>query len=211
MIDHGRAIVADLAGEAEELASPSFMLIELTIGLPDTHFRPGLDHAPFGAVDHEGDAGDVRLGRDQLQVGDHGMLGVEQAFVHVDVDDLRAVLDLLARDFDGGGVVAGHDQLLEGGGAGDVGALADIDESAETPPLSLQGRGWRASARRVRVNAAAMTRTLNTFETDQPLTRLASGPPSPLQGEGLYSRQRHRGDAGEAGAAAAFGGEEPGS
>jgi hypothetical protein len=34
--------------------------------------------------------------RDQLQERRHGIFGVEQAFVHVDVDDLRAVLDLVA-------------------------------------------------------------------------------------------------------------------
>ena len=56
------------------------------------------------------------------------MLAVEQRFVHVDVDHLRAVLHLLARDLDRAGVVAGEDQLLEGGRAGDVGAFADVDE-----------------------------------------------------------------------------------
>src|SRR3546814_8582643 len=74
-------------------------------------------------------AGDVRLGGDQLEKGGHGVNRVEQAFVHVDVDYLRAVLHLLARDFDGGGIVAGHDQLLELGRSGDVGAFADIDET----------------------------------------------------------------------------------
>ena len=37
-------------------------------------------------------------------------------------------LDLLARDLDGGGVVALEDQLLEARRAGDVGPLADVDE-----------------------------------------------------------------------------------
>ena len=53
---------------------------------------------------------------------------IEQAFVHVDVDDLRAVLDLIARDGERCGVVAGRDQLAELRRAGDVGALADIHE-----------------------------------------------------------------------------------
>ena len=91
-------------------------------------FQPGLDHAPLRAVDHDRHAGDVGLGGDQLEEGGHRRLGVEQALVHVDVDDLRAVLDLLARDLDGARIVAGHDQLLERGRAGDVGALADVDE-----------------------------------------------------------------------------------
>jgi hypothetical protein len=115
------------------------MLIELTIGLPDTHFSPGLDHAPLRAVDHEGDLGDVGLGRDQLQERGHGEFGVEQPFVHVDVDDLRAILDLVARDLDRGGIVAGHDQLLEPGRPGHVGPLAVSDEGDRFFPFSLQG------------------------------------------------------------------------
>ena len=53
---------------------------------------------------------------------------IEQAFVHVDVDHLRAVLDLVARDRERRVVVARRDQLAEFRRAGDVGALADIDE-----------------------------------------------------------------------------------
>ena len=64
----------------------------------------------------------------RLRNVDHRLLGVEQALVHVDVDDLRAVFHLLARDRERGRVVAGRDQLAELGRAGDVGALADIDE-----------------------------------------------------------------------------------
>ena len=38
------------------------------------------------------------LARDQVQKAHHRGLAVEHGLVHVDVDDLRAVLDLLARD-----------------------------------------------------------------------------------------------------------------
>src|SRR3546814_12988354 len=55
-------------------------------------------------------------------------LGVQQALVHVDVDDLRARFHLLARDLDGGGIIARHDQLLEPRRSGDVGAFSDIDD-----------------------------------------------------------------------------------
>ncbi len=58
----------------------------------------------------------------------HRLLGIEQPFVHIDVDHLRAVLHLLARNRKPSCVVARRDQLAEFGGAGDVGALADIDE-----------------------------------------------------------------------------------
>ena len=104
------------------------MLIELTIGLPCTHFRPASITAPLGLVDHDRHAGDVGLGGDQVEEGGHGLLGVEQALVHVDVDDLRAVLHLAARDGQRRRVVARLDQLAEFGRAGDVGPLADVDE-----------------------------------------------------------------------------------
>merc|ERR1719440_10505 len=55
----------------------------------------------------------------------HGVLAVEQALVHVDVDDLRAGLGLRARDLERLVVVAVEDELLVLGRAGDVAALAD--------------------------------------------------------------------------------------
>ena len=112
--DHDRGAVArHLAGVVEERLLAFLHADRIDDRLADDAFQPGLDHAPLGAVDHDRHAGDVGLGGDQLEEGGHRQLGVEQALVHVDVDDLRAVLDLLARDLDGGGVVAGEDQLLE--------------------------------------------------------------------------------------------------
>ena len=58
---------------------------------------------------------------------------VEQTLIHIDVDNLRAVFDLIARDLDCRFIVAGQDQLFELGRTGDVGAFADIDET---------GGGW---------------------------------------------------------------------
>ena len=91
-------------------------------------FQACLDHRPFRGVDHDRHARDVRLGRDQIEEGDHRCFGVEHALVHVDVEHVGAVLDLLARDFERGGVVVRLDQLAEAGGAGDVGPLAHHDE-----------------------------------------------------------------------------------
>ena len=90
--------------------------------------QSGLDHAPLRAVHHHRDARDVRLGGDQVEVLDHRFLRIEQALVHVDVDHLRAVLDLLAGDRHGLVQPAFQDQLLELRAAGDIGALADVDE-----------------------------------------------------------------------------------
>ena len=84
----------------------------------------------MGGIDHHRHARDVRLGRDEAEKAGHGGLAVQHPLVHVDVDDLGAVLDLLARDLQGSRVVAGGDQLAEPGRARDVGPLAHIDEGA---------------------------------------------------------------------------------
>ena len=54
---------------------------------------------------------------------------VQQAFIHVNVDDLRTIFDLVARHFNGSFEIACEDQLFELGTASDIGALADIDEA----------------------------------------------------------------------------------
>ena len=75
--------------------------------------QPRLDHVPFRGVDHDRHACDVGLGGDQVEKARHRRLGIEHRLVHVDVDHLRAVCDLLAGD---------------SARTGDVGALADVNE-----------------------------------------------------------------------------------
>ncbi len=87
-----------------------------------------LDHFPFGGVDHDRHAGDVRLAGDQVEEGDHGRLRIQHALVHVDVDHLGAGFHLLQGHFQRLGVVLLADQTGELGRAGDVGALADVHE-----------------------------------------------------------------------------------
>ena len=91
-------------------------------------FETGLDHRELRGIDHQRHAGDVRLRRDEIEERGHRLLGIEQALVHVDVEDLRAVLDLVAGDGQRGRVIAGGDELAEARRAGDVGAFADIHE-----------------------------------------------------------------------------------
>ncbi len=96
-------------------------------------FQAGFDHRPFGAVDHHRHAGNIRFGRDELEEGRHRMFGVEQAFIHIHIDDLRTIFDLLPRDFHGGFIVIVEDKLFEPRRTGDIGTLANIDK--------LRGRG----------------------------------------------------------------------
>ena len=100
----------------------------------------GLDHLPLGGVDHDRHSGDIRFGGDQVEEGDHGRLRIQHALVHVDVDDLGAGFHLLLGHFQGLGVVLFADQPGELGRAGDVGALADVDEQR----LAADGEGLQA-------------------------------------------------------------------
>ena len=100
--DHDRGAVA--MGQAR-LAQELLLALLERDGVDDgptlRGAQAGLDDRPLGRVDHEGHAGDVRLGREQAHEAGHGRLRVEHALVHVDVDDLGAVLDLLAGDLHG--------------------------------------------------------------------------------------------------------------
>ena len=91
-------------------------------------FQPGFDHREFRGIDHQRYACDIGLSRDQVEERGHGLLGIEQAFVHVHIEDLRPVLHLVAGDGERGGIIAGGDELAETRRAGDVGALADVHE-----------------------------------------------------------------------------------
>ncbi len=136
---------------ARNCSSPSLRLIELTIDLPCTHFKPGFEHGPVRAVDHHRHAGDVGLGGKQVEELGHHLRPVQQALVHVDVDDVRPALDLLPGDGDGLGQVAFADQPGELLRAGDVGPLADHDEGA----VGADHQRFQAAERSYRAGAAA--------------------------------------------------------
>ena len=132
--------------------------------LPWMHLQAGLDHLPLRAVDHDRHARDLGLAGDQVQEAHHRRLAVEHRLVHVDVDDLGAVLDLLARDAERLLELAVEDQARERLRAGDVGALADVDEQRagadqhrlEAGQLHRQRRrSIRAAPRRRRVGCCA--------------------------------------------------------
>lgn len=125
---HGSAIALAQAGVVLELLDAFLHGNGVDDALALDALEARFDHFPLGRVDHDRHARDVRLAGDQVEEADHGGLGVEHPFVHVDVDHLGAGLDLLQGDFQGFGVVLFTDQPGELGGAGDVGALADVDE-----------------------------------------------------------------------------------
>ena len=108
--------------------------------------QPGLDHRPLRGVDHDRHPRDVGLGGNQIQEARHRGHRIEHRLVHVDVDDLRAVFDLLARHLQRLIKLLGQDQPGEGLRAGHIGALADIHE--ERRFVDIEGLKARQAQRR---------------------------------------------------------------
>ena len=102
--------------------------------------EPGFDDVPLRGVDHDRDTADVGFGRDELAEAVHRLDAVDHPLVHVDVDDLSAVLDLLTSHRQGGGVIAVLDELAESSRTGDVRALTDVDEER----VVVDGEGLEA-------------------------------------------------------------------
>ena len=126
--DHGRAVVEADAGLLEELLDAFLHRDRVDDRLALHALQAGFDHAELRRVDHHRHAGDLGLAGDQVEERGHRLDAVDQPVVHVDVDDLGAVLDLVAGDVERRRVVVVLDQAAELGRAGDVGALADVDE-----------------------------------------------------------------------------------
>ena len=87
-----------------------------------------LDYLPSRRVDHDRYATDVRLRRDQAQELDHRRFRIEEALVHVHVDHLGAVGNLLTCDVQGGLVISLPDELGKLCRPCHVGAFTDIGE-----------------------------------------------------------------------------------
>ena len=151
---HRRAVAAHQPRLGEEVRLALLEAEAVDDGLALHALEPPEDRAPPGAVDHDGDPGDLGLAADQGEEAAHGRLGVEHRVVEVDVDDVGAAADLLERHPDRGRVVPAPDQVGELLGPGDVGALADHDErrvggdGERLEPREPGGRpGRRAPAR----------------------------------------------------------------
>mmetsp|Transcript_27462 Transcript_27462/g.56288 ORF Transcript_27462/g.56288 Transcript_27462/m.56288 type:complete len:1189 (+) Transcript_27462:341-3907(+) len=82
----------------------------------------------LGGVDHHRDLGDLGLRGNEVAELAHAVLAVKHAVVEVDVEQLRAVLDLLLRNLRRLAPVVTDNQLLEPDRARDVAALANVLE-----------------------------------------------------------------------------------
>ena len=110
-------------------SSPSLRLIEFTTALPWTQLQ-ARPRSPTTSTSRSSPArarcrAPLATSRRKRDIA---ASRVEHRLVHVHVDQLRAVLDLLAGDLDGLLEPVLEDQLRELARAGDVGPLADVDE-----------------------------------------------------------------------------------
>src|SRR5581483_6771122 len=127
--DHRRAVAPHEPRVALEVLLADFERDGIDDALALHAFQPGFDHAPLRRVDHDRHARDVWLTRDEVQKARHRRLGIDHSLVHVDVENVRAALDLLPRDGERAFEIAGEDQLRKLWRAGDVRALADHHET----------------------------------------------------------------------------------
>ncbi len=126
--DDGRAVAPDEPGLAEELGFALLQADRVDDRPALDALQPGLDHRPLRRVDHDRHPGDVRLRRDEVEEAGHRRRRVEHPLVHVDVDELGAVLDLAPGDLERVVEATLEDDLGERARAGDVRPLADVDE-----------------------------------------------------------------------------------
>ena len=142
-----RAVAADEPRLGEEFRLAFLETDGVDDPLPLEVLQPPLEDFPPRRIHHHRYFRDVRLGGDQSEEALHRGNRVEHSFVHVHVDDLGAIVHLMARDVERGLVVPGLDQSREPRRAGDVGALADVHEQGVRPDVEGLETGEPANRR----------------------------------------------------------------
>ena len=125
-----RAVLSHQPGVGQELLFALLEADRVDDRLALHTLQARFQHGPVRAVDHHGHAGHVGLGGQQVEELGHDLRPVQEALVHVDIDDVRPALNLLASDGNGFAQVALADQPGEFLRSRDIGPLADHDEGA---------------------------------------------------------------------------------
>ncbi len=156
--DDGRTVQPAAPRFLDELRFAFFQADRVDDRLALNAAQTGFDDVPLARIDHHRHARDVGFCRDEIEKARHQRSAVEHAFVHVDVDDLRAVVDLIARDVERRFERAFANQFLEPRGAGDVGAFPDVHEQRRLVDLERFESGEAQLARQVRQRARSRIR-----------------------------------------------------
>ena len=126
--DDGRTIPAAQFRLSEKFGFTGFQRNGIDDGFALEAFQASLDHFPFGRIQHDRNSCDFRFRCDQVQKTPHGADRIQHGFVHVDIDDLGTVFDLLTRDCQCLVVFLVQNHPGESLRTRDVRAFADIDE-----------------------------------------------------------------------------------
>ena len=145
--DDTRAVAPHLARLGErKSSSPSLSEIELTIPFPWMHLRPATATSR-GAVIITGTHS--WLGREPVEEGRRARDAVQQAGVHVHVEQVRAATHLVERDVERSLPVVRLDEAAERGRPGHVRPLADdherrilVDDERLETAESRSRRAW---------------------------------------------------------------------
>ena len=93
--DYGSTIALDQTGLLKKRGFALFHADRIDHSLALNAAQTCLDNRPLGRVNHDGYAGNIRLGSDQVQEALHGRFRIQHAFIHIDIYDLCAVFYLL--------------------------------------------------------------------------------------------------------------------
>ena len=92
---HGSAIFTHQPGMMDKSGFSFFHGDAVDNTFPLYALQPGLDDIPLGGIDHKRKFCDVRFGTHQMEKIYHHLFGIQQAFIHIDVQHLRAAFYLL--------------------------------------------------------------------------------------------------------------------
>ena len=126
--DDGSAVAHTVAGMTDEDVLTLFQRDAIDDALALHALQALDDDIPLRGVNHDGHAGNVGLSSDGVKKIHHLLAGVQQAVVHVDVDDQGAVVHLFAGYRDGLVVLLLLDESQELARAGHVTAFTHVGE-----------------------------------------------------------------------------------
>ena len=98
--------------------------------------QPGFNNFPLTRIKHHRHPGDIRFRGNQVEKGPHGSCAIQHPLVHVDINDLCPVIDLLASYLQSFTVVLFQDQPLEPGRTCHVSAFANIHKQGIFPDVA---------------------------------------------------------------------------
>ena len=177
--DDGRPKAFHLPGMDQENFLSFFQRDGIDDALALHAFQSSCNHVPFGRIYHDGHAGNLRLGGQQVQERHHLLPGIEKPVVHVDVDDQGSILHLLAGDFQSLFVVFLFDQPQEFARPGHIATFAHIDEPHFRRQFKLlqttQAQGFGSSGRHMRTPLRRQSR-----KTSDILVRRTATPPDDI-------------------------------